>query len=184
MLHVALQQGSLSALVVGASGKCYTVSMSQVQAKIAQQEFALDADEIARQLRDVMPDPLGDHYVVVAGRRFPPKQVISLATGLDRADFNTHQARRILSRLGFTVGRRSQEAPLASPDRPGPHRGREADLLRPFAGRWVAQRGLEVLVAADTPQAVLGWLERHNQQADAMFRVPGDETEATGVAPA
>jgi hypothetical protein len=43
---------------------------------------------------------------------------------------------------------------------------------------------LEVLVAADTPQAVLEWLERHNQHADAMFRVPGDETEATGVAPA
>lgn len=150
---------------------------------VAQQEFAFDAAEIESQLRDVMPEPLGDHYVVVAGTRFPPKQVISLVTGLDRADFNTHQARRILSRLGFTVGRRRRESQPASPDRPGPHRGREADLLRPFAGRWVAQRGLEVLVAADTPQAVLGWLERHNQQADAMFRVPGDETEATGIAP-
>lgn len=158
--------------------------MPQVQATIAQQEFAFDAAEIQRQLRDVMPEPLGDHYVVVAGKRFPPKQVIGLVTGLDRADFNTHQARRILSRLGFTVGRRSRESLPDLPDRPGPHHGREADLLRPFAGRWVAQRGLEVLVDADTPQAVLSWLERHNQQADAMFRVPGDETEATGVAPA
>lgn len=169
---------------VGRGRKCYTVSMEQVQAKIAQREFAFDAAEIEELLRDVMPDPLGDHFVVVGGRRFPPKQVISLVTGLDRADFNTHQARRILSRLGFTVGRRSLVAPTASPERPGPHRGREADVLRPFAGRWVAQRGLEVLVAADTPQAVLQWLERNNQQADAMFRVPRDETEATGVAPA
>jgi hypothetical protein len=48
----------------------------------------------------------------------------------------------------------------------------------------VAQRGLEVLIAADTPQAVLAWLERHNKQADAMFRVPDDEGLATGVAPA
>jgi hypothetical protein len=157
--------------------------MSQVQAKIAQQEFAFEARDIERQLRDVMPEPLGDHFVVVAGRRFPPKQVISLATGLDRADFNTHQARRILSRLGFTVGRRSRESPPASPRRPGPHHGGEADLLRPFMGRWVAQRGLEVLVAAETPEAVLEWLERHNQQADAMFRVPGNEAEATGTAP-
>lgn len=156
----------------------------QVQAIIAQQAFDFDAAEIGQMLRDVMPEPLGDHFVVVGGRRFPPKQVIGLVTGLDRADFNTHQARRILSRLGFTVGRRSRESPAASPDRPGPHRGREADLLRPFAGRWVAQKGLEVLVAADTPQAVLQWLERNNQQADAMFRVPRDETEATGVAPA
>jgi hypothetical protein len=168
--------------LVGRRSKCYRVSMTQVQARIAQHEFAFDAAEIVQQLRDTMPEPLGDHYVVVGGKRFPPKQVISLVTGLDRADFNTHQARRILSRLGFIVGRRSKSPP-AAPDRPGPHRGREADLLRPFAGQWVAQRGLEVLVAADAPQAVLGWLERHNQQADAMFRVPLDESEATGVAP-
>lgn len=158
--------------------------MSQVHATIAQQEFVFDAEEVTGRLRDEMPEPLGDHYVVVAGKRFPPKQVIGLVTGLDRADFNTHQARRILSRLGFTVGRRSRDTAQASSDRPGPHQGREADLLRPFAGRWVAQRGLEVLVAADSPEAVLVWLERHNQEADAMFRVPTDETEATGAAPA
>jgi hypothetical protein len=158
--------------------------MFQVHATIAQQKFVLDAEEVSRRLADEMPEPLGDHYVVVAGKRFPPKQVIGLVTGLDRADFNTHQARRILSRLGFTVGRRSRDATRAAPERPGPHHGREADLLRPFAGRWVAQRELEVLVAADSPQAILAWLERHNQQADAMFRVPADETEATGGAPA
>ncbi|SRR6266567_1653740 len=158
--------------------------MNQVQVTIAQQEFVLDVAAVDQLLRDVLPEPLGDHYVVVRGRRYPPKQVISLVTGLDRADFNTHQARRILSRLGFTVGRRSRQPQAASTDRPGPHQGREADLLRPFAGRWVAQRGLDVLVAADTPQAVLDWLERHDQRADAMFRVPADQTEATGVAPA
>ncbi|MGH7819557.1 MAG: hypothetical protein ACREQ9_07285 [Candidatus Binatia bacterium] len=157
--------------------------MAQVQARIADHELKIDAVEVERRLRKVMPEPLGDHYVVVGGRRFPPKQVISLVTGIDRADFNTHQARRILSRLGFTVGRRSRERRIEGPARPGPHRGREADLLRPFAGRWVAQRGLEVLAAADTPQAILEWLERHNQQADAMFRVPADESEMTGAAP-
>lgn len=158
--------------------------MSQVQATIARQAFELDGEQISRQLRDVLPEPLDDHYVVVEGRRYPPKQVIGLVTGLDRADFNTHQARRILSRLGFTVGRRSRDAVREVPARPGPHHGREADALRPFSGRWVAQRDLEVLVAADTPQAVLAWLERHDQQADAMFRVPVDETEVTGAAPA
>lgn len=158
--------------------------MNQVRTRIAQHEFTLEAGKIRRLLRGVMPEPLGDHFVVVNGRRFPPKQVISLATGLDRADFNTHQARRILSRLGFTVGRRTQDARVSVPERPGPHRGREADALRPFAGRWVAQKGIDVLVAADTPQSVLQWLERHNQQADAMFRVPADEAEVTGAAPA
>ncbi len=157
--------------------------MTQVRATIAQQAFDFDANEVSRSLRGVMPEPLDDHYVVVAGMRYPPKQVIGLMTGLDRADFNTHQARRILSRLGFTVGRRSGDARSGSADRPGPHHGAEADLLRPFVGRWVAQRDLDILVAADTPQAVLAWLEHHNQRADAMFRVPADETEATGAAP-
>ena len=38
-------------------------------------------------------------------------------------------------------------------------------------------------MAADTPQAVLAWLERYGQQADAMFRVPTVEAETTGAAP-
>lgn len=157
--------------------------MPPVHAVIAGHDFTLDRQEIERRLRGELPEPLDDHYVVIAGRRFPPKQVISLITGLDRADFNTHQARRVLSRLGLTVGRR-REVSRRTTVQPGPHQGREADALRPFAGQWVAQRGLEVLVASDTPEAVLAWLERHNQHADAMFRVPADETEATGLAPA
>jgi hypothetical protein len=157
--------------------------MSQVRAKIAQQEVLLDSNVIAQQVRRVMPEPLDDHYAVIGGKRYPPKQVIGLVTGLDRADFNTHQARRILSRLGFTVGRRSRDSLAPVGDRPGPHRGREADALRPFVGQWVAQRGLDVLVAAETPQAVLAWLERHNQRTDSMFRVPADAGDGTGAAP-
>lgn len=158
--------------------------MDQVHVQIARQAFSLTRAEIERRLGEISPDPLEEHFVVIGGRRFPPKQVIEVMTGLDRADFNTHQARRILSRLGFTVGRRSARAFPSAPPRPGPHHGAEAELLRPFAGQWVAQRDLEILIAAETPQAVVEWLERHNQRADAMFRVPLDETEVTGASPA
>jgi len=159
--------------------------MTQINATIARHRFDLEADEIARALARTLPDPIADHYVVVNGRRYPPKQVIAIVTGLDRADFTTHQARRVLSRLGFTVGRRSTEtrASAETPRGGGPHGGREAELLRPFAGHWIAQRGLEVLVAADTPQEVLSWLERHNQQADAMFLVPRATWQTEGEAP-
>ena len=64
----------------------------------------------------------------------------------------------------------------------GPHHGREADLLRPFAGRWVAQRGLEVLVAADTPQAVLEWLEVAVDNGRYSIRLAVDEA-ALGPGP-
>ncbi len=61
-----------------------------------------------------------------------------------------------------------------------PHGGAEADALRPFGGRWVAQHGLDVLVAADEPQTVLRWLEQHGQRGASVFRVPmsGAEMES------
>jgi hypothetical protein len=34
--------------------------MSQVQATIAQQQFAFDTAEVGRRLRDVLPEPLGN----------------------------------------------------------------------------------------------------------------------------
>jgi len=35
-------------------------------------------------------------------------------------------------------------------------------------------RAADVLAAGDTPGDVLAWLERHDQHADTMFRVPVD----------
>jgi hypothetical protein len=152
---------------------------------VAGREFVLDHHGGARKLAGQVPEPVREHYVVVEGKRFPLKQVMTLVTGLDRADFTSHQARRILSRLGFTVARRSSppsRRPRAISAR-GPHGGREADALRPHMGKWIAQRGLEVLVTADTPQDVLAWLERHDQHADTIFRVPVRPEESEGAAP-
>ena len=58
-------------------------------------------------MRGVAPEPLKDHFVVINRRRYPPKQVIEALTGLDRAEFTTHDARRIVTGLGFAAGRRS-----------------------------------------------------------------------------
>ncbi|MGZ8693322.1 MAG: hypothetical protein ACXWZT_11405, partial [Gaiellaceae bacterium] len=72
---------------------------------IAGQRFDLEPGPIEQTLETVLPEPIQEHYVVVRGRRYPPKQVISCLTELDRADFTTHQARRIMRRLGFTTAR-------------------------------------------------------------------------------
>lgn len=58
-----------------------------------------------------------------------------------------------------------------------------AETLEPFIGQWVATKEGEVLVGAPKPQAVVGWLAEHRQQADSMFRVPSNELEASGSAP-
>jgi hypothetical protein len=154
--------------------------------QVAHQVVELDRDTVESALARVLPEPIQEHYVVVRGRRYPPKQVITCATGLDRADFNTHQARKILVRLGFSAARVAKEAGAEiEPDPELPHRGRQAAALAPYAGHWVALRTpTEVLVAADTPQEVLAWLAQHRRRAEyGMFRVPSTIGEAESAAP-
>jgi hypothetical protein len=154
--------------------------------------YELDHGGVERALRGVLPEPIREHFVVINGRRWPPKQVLALLTGLDRADFTTHQARRALTRLGFPAARAARRSPAATVPRHGPHRtGGQADhgqkslveALRPFIGLWVAVSGDEVLVAAPTPTDVVAWLTRHGQRANSMFRVPDSEQSIAGAAP-
>jgi hypothetical protein len=150
---------------------------------IAGRGFDLTNRGVARALRGVEPEPIASHYVVIEGRRFPPKQIISHVTGLDRADFTSHQARRTLLRLGFPAGRRTRAAGTArAPPSAAAPEGL-ADRLRPLAGQWVAIRDDDVLHAAGTPHELVGWLARHGQTAQSMFRVPEDDVAASGLAP-
>jgi hypothetical protein len=156
---------------------------------VAGRSFALRASHVERSMRAVLPEPLKDHFVVIGQRRYPPKQVLGEITGLDRAEFTTNHARRILTGLGFPAGRRTSD--LARRGRPaakvGRHTTRRArpapETLEPFVGQWVATKGPEVLVAAPDPRTVVSWLSEHGLKADSMFRVPADEFEASGLAP-
>jgi hypothetical protein len=154
--------------------------------QIAGQLVELEAGTVERAVDSVHPDPVREHYVIVGARRYPPKQVLNLVTGIDRADFTTHQARRILKRLGFVAARRPQrdaEANVGDPSA-GPHGGRQAAALKPYVGKWVALgEPDEVLVAADTPREVVEWLARNEIKATGMFRVPATLSEAEGLAP-
>lgn len=151
---------------------------------IAGNRFELERGAVTKAMKKTLPEPLNEHYVVIGGRRYPPKQVIAAITGLDRADFTTHQARRILLRLGFPAARTTRES-RSNARRPRSGRVREsrADALRPYIGQWVATSGPEVLVAAENPAEVVGWLAEHGQTAESMFRVPDNDEAAGGVAP-
>jgi hypothetical protein len=152
--------------------------------RIAGQPFRIRSRDVVRALRYTEPEPIQSHFVVVDSRRFPPKQVISAVTGLDRADFTTHQARRTLMGLGFAAGRRPQRrVRRAGALRTAKAREELSGQLQQLAGKWVALNGHDVLYAADSPQKVVSWLAQHGQQADSMFRVPEDELAATGLAP-
>lgn len=147
------------------------------RATVAGQRFELDAGGVQTALELVDPEPVNEHYVVIGGRRFPPKQALATVTGLDRADFTTHQARAILRRLGFGVHRRSHDVAAGASTGAGPHGGAEAAVLQAHVGRWVAQDGVEILYAADDPETVLRWLRRHGRRA-RVWRVPASTGEA------
>jgi hypothetical protein len=162
---------------------------------VAGHRYDLESRGVQAALEGVLPEPIHEHFVVINGRRWPPKQVLALVTGLDRADFTTHQARRALTRLGFPAARSARPrghhlraAQAAGPAAPpvGGTGGTPRTLveaLRPFIGLWVAVRGDEVLVAASSPKEVVAWLAQHGQHAQSMFRVPDSDQAITGAAP-
>jgi hypothetical protein len=158
-----------------------------MRTRVAGHEYDLHRGQVERAMARIEPEPIQEHYVVVSGRRYPPKQVLAVATRLDRGDFTTHQARSVLRRLGFGAFRRAHRQSAGGTHRPGgqgtaapmgPHRGSEAELLEPFVGRWVAQDGLDVLFDASSPEAVVQWLRRHGRRA-RVWRVP-DSPAAAG----
>jgi hypothetical protein len=166
------------------------------QVMIAKRPFRLGSTQVEDVMTDVLPEPINSHFVVVCQRRYPPKQVIQALTGLDRADFTSHQARRVLMNLGFAVGRKPASLREDLPGaRSSPPRRDSAELngddaesellatLRELPGQWVATKGDELLVAANTPHDVVSWLAQHHQRADSMFRVPEDALAASGLAP-
>lgn len=144
---------------------------------IAGEQFEFDAADVERAAARLDPEPINEHYVLVGGRRFPPKQLLDAVTGLDRADFTTHQARRVLRRLGFAAYRRSRPSTATAPMTTGARQHAEAETLASFTGRWVAQDGLEVLFDAESFEDVVVWLRRHDRTA-RVWRVPGTPGEA------
>jgi hypothetical protein len=161
---------------------------------VSGRRYTLDTRRVETALQGALPEPIREHFVVINGRRWPPKQVLAQVTGLDRADFTTHQARRALTRLGFPAGRAgghraahpetSQAAvPPSEASEVHDHAAKLAETLRPFVGLWVAVRADDVLVAAPSPREVVAWLTQHGQRAQSMFRVVDSEQAVTGAAP-
>jgi len=134
--------------------------------------FELERDDIEAAAADVPADRVQTHFVVVDGHRYPPRQVVSRATGLRCAEFTSEHARSVLRTLGFEIGRATAPRELAAPL--SAYSPRQMAALEPHVGRWVALAGpCDVLVTGDTPQEVLGWLARTGKRAEhGILRVP------------
>lgn len=65
-------------------------------------QYEISDDDVQRVARRHAPGAIVGYYVEAEGKRYPPKQLIRLATGT-RDTFNSANARSALTRLGFIV---------------------------------------------------------------------------------
>jgi hypothetical protein len=161
-----------------------------IRAQVAGHTFTLRQPDVQRAICRAEPGEIRDHFVEVDDRRYPVKQALAIATGLDPSDFTSQHARSVFRRLGLRLGRLSthsgaptaMHAPAPSPGEPrtesAAHRRRErAEALRPYQNRWVALQRDHVLTDGDSFAEVLAWLRENGTKADAVFLVPADPEE-------
>jgi hypothetical protein len=169
---------------------------ASVRVQVAGRVFELHQADVSRLVARVEPTEIRDHFVEIRGRRYPVKQALGLATGLDLSDFTSQHARSALRRLGLPVGRLSSvptgratstrgsrstalpsgqiagSEPIATSNTAKP-----ADLaaaLRGYQNRWVAIQRNQVLTDQDSFSDTVAWLRSNSVKADAVFLVPED----------
>jgi len=89
-----------------------------VRGVVGGREFDLTHDQVVRRMRDVEPEPIREHFVVIGEKPFPPKQALAQVTGWDRQTFTTMEAIRVLTRIGFVCQRRVDGRPVLVPEDP------------------------------------------------------------------
>jgi hypothetical protein len=59
--------------------------------------------DVVEKLKDVKPEAVKEHYVIINDQKYPIKQVIALVLDVPRISFTSMDAYNILRRLGFDV---------------------------------------------------------------------------------
>ena len=134
-------------------------------------EFTLNGrrlDVTAEQVRqrvDAFPEPVRQHGVRIDGVVYPVKQAFELATGVPRAEFTSHIARRHLAALGFElVGEietrdAAKRPPVRSLPEPGSSPGTAVageqewhteKLVQAAVVRFLTADGWQIVSVADT----------------------------------
>lgn len=70
---------------------------------LAGKRFNIAPQDIVKAVQGVEPEPIQKHAVKIGERLYPVKQVLSIATGLTKADINSHHAHQILRWMGLNV---------------------------------------------------------------------------------
>lgn len=69
--------------------------------KVGGREFDGDRAGVEKAMKGIAPDSIQKFQVLVNGVAYPPKQVLEAYTGWPRSTFTTHEAQRVLARIGL-----------------------------------------------------------------------------------
>ncbi len=67
--------------------------------------YELTREEVESIMAGIQPETLRQYFIIINGKKFPPKQVIAEALNLGKVQFTTMAATNILERLGFKLQR-------------------------------------------------------------------------------
>lgn len=89
---------------------------------LAGRQLTLSADDVRTSLAGHHPESIRQYWAEIDHVRWPVKQVIALATGIPRTDFQSQNGRRLLARLGFPIGQgNALIPPVAKPSARASH---------------------------------------------------------------
>jgi len=75
--------------------------------RVGGRDLPLGREDVENRLRNITPGEIRDLSVTINGKQYPVKQAFAAASGLLKGDFTSHEAVRVLRRLGFTSGSES-----------------------------------------------------------------------------
>jgi len=85
--------------------------MTTISFTLARRQYELSDDDVRARIANHRPHPIDQYWVDIDGVRWPVKQVMALATGLRKTDFQSQNSRRLLAKLGFTLGKGNAALP-------------------------------------------------------------------------
>lgn len=88
----------------------------QIRFTVAGAAFFLSKEDVELKLKAVEPECVREVYVEVNSQRYPIKQALSVAAGLLRGSFTTHDAMRVFRKLSLSIGSEGID-PTTMPER-------------------------------------------------------------------
>lgn len=85
-----------------------------VDFKLRGKAYSLTKDKVEESVKHAAPGEVDTYFVTIGGKKYPPKQVLSLALDVSPSDFISTDATRTLMKLGFEIHRNEKTGAITT----------------------------------------------------------------------